>query len=385
MKRIPGIVTWMLLLAVLALGASACGGGRSDADESAGEAAGTDKRGDDGKDGEGEEQAVPVEVAHLERGPIEAVLRFSTNLEAEEAVGVYAQASRQVRTLGVEEGGRVQKGQVLLRLQDDEQRTHLARVKAQLDRARREFGRQERLYEQELISEQTYNDSRYELEQLELEIEDAERELSYTEVRAPISGTITQRMVSVGDTVTVNQHLFAMVDFDSIVARVYVPEKELARLEPGQPARIVAPALGVDSTYRGTIDRLSPVVDPRSGTVKVTVAIPRQQGLRPGMYVDVKLVTAVRDDAVLVPKRALVYDDDQTFVYRMTEEKRVERVYVVAALQNETMVEPRGGLEAGDAVVVAGQAGLKDGALVRLAGEVKAATSGDRPAARGKE
>ena len=122
------------------------------------------------------------------------------------------------------------------------------------------------------------------------------------------------------------------------------------------------------------VDRLSPVVDPASGTIKVTVAIPRQEGLRPGMYVDVQLVTDVHDDALLVPKRAVVYDDDQLFVYRMDPQaKTVERVYLKPLLESEQWIEPVEALAAGDRVVVAGQAGLKDGAKVRLAGEKPAA------------
>jgi membrane fusion protein (multidrug efflux system) len=88
------------------------------------------------------------------------------------------------------------------------------------------------------------------------------------------------------------------------------------------------------------------------------------------MYVDVQLVTDVRDDALLVPKRAVVYDDDQLFVYRMDPEAgTVERVYLRPVLEDEQWIQPAGGLEPGDRVVVAGQAGLKDGAKVRLAGE----------------
>jgi membrane fusion protein (multidrug efflux system) len=359
-----------LLLAVLALGSAACAGGSSEADDG-GDAAQAGEDNADGEDGTAkEDQAVPVEVVELERGPIEAVLRYSTNLEAEEEVGVYSQASRQVRRLNVEEGSRVRRGQVLVTLQDDEQRTRVAKVRSQLERARREHGRQTRLFEQDLISEQAFNDATYELDQLELELEDAQRELSYTDVTAPISGTVTRRYVGVGDQVTMNQHLFDLVDFDSIVARVYVPEKELGRLQRGQPARVTAPALGAERLFRGTVDRLSPVVDPASGTLKVTVDIPPQEGLRPGMYVDVQLVTDVRDDALLVPKRAVVYDDDQLFVYRMDPEAgTVERVYLRPVLEDEQWIQPAGGLEPGDRGVVAGPAGLKDGAKVRLAGE----------------
>lgn len=317
------------------------------------------------------DEAVPVEVSALAQGSIEEVLRFSTNLEAEESVGVYSQAARQVVSLQVEEGDRVAKGQVLLRLQDDEQRTELAKVQGQLAKARREYERQQNLWKEKLIPEQAFNDATYEMEQLELAIDEAERQLSYTVVRAPISGVVTGRHVNLGDQVTVNQHLFDLVDFDSLVARVYVPEKELSKLSDGMEARIVATALG-GAEYRGVIERLAPVVDPRSGTVKVTVAIPDWRGLRPGLYVDVALVTDTRDDALLVPKRALVFDQDQTYVYRVVagegaEPNKVERVRVEPALENAEAIQPAGTeLSPGDRLVIAGQAGLKDGTAVRV-------------------
>ena len=174
-------------------------------------------------------------------------------------------------------------------------------------------------------------------------------------------------MINVGDQITVNQHLFDIIDFDSIVARVYVPEKELARLRVGQQARITAEAAGARQ-HRGEIDRLAPRVDPRSGTVKVTVAIPPSEGLLPGMYVTVELITEVHDDAVLVPKKALVYDAEQLFVFRLKEDSSVERLLIQAALEDRDNIEPAGVLQAGDQVVIAGQASLKDGSQVRIVG-----------------
>jgi membrane fusion protein, multidrug efflux system len=369
-----------LLLASLAI--SGCGS-PNEADASSGDSGATtadavsndkDPADDSADDGEGDgkdkkkEEAVPVEVAELELGGIESVLRFSSNLEAEEQVKVFSQAKRLVTDLLVEEGDQVRKDQVLLRLQDDEQRSALAKAKSQLDKAQREFERQKRLFAQDLISEKVYNDANYELEQLQIAHEDAERELGYTEVRAPIGGTVTGRKVNLGDQVQIGQELFDIVDFDSIVALVYVPEKHLGELRPGLTARVSAQITG-GNDYVGRVERISPIVDPRSGTVKVTIDVGGQPGLRPGMYVDVNLVTATREDAVLVPKRALIYDNDQIFVYRVTGENRAERVFIETALTDKFYVEPREGLVKGDRVVVAGQAGLKDGALVKLPGQ----------------
>ena len=273
------------------------------------------------KDEKRKEEAVPVEVAALAHGEIEAVLRLSSNLEAEDEVQVFAEAPRRVTQLLVEEGTPVRAGRVLVQLQDEEQKSAVAKAEIELKESERDYERARELYEQKLVTEETFTEAGYKVERNRLALADARRELGYTQVRAPISGVVTERLVNLGDQVTVNQALFRIVDFDSIVARIYVPEKDLARLAVGQPARLKADALG-GRVFTGSIDRISPIVDPATGTVKVTVATPRQEGLRPGMYVEVELVTAVHDEALLVPKRALVYDNDQVFVFRLKADER---------------------------------------------------------------
>jgi membrane fusion protein (multidrug efflux system) len=314
------------------------------------------------------EEAVPVDVVALERGTIESALRFSATLEAERDVRVLAEAQRRVVELRVEEGDGVKAGALLIRLQDDEQQSALDKAEVELRRATREFNRQKSLFEQNLVSEQVFNEAASVFDQAEIAVDDARRNLAYTRVRAPFGGVVTERMVNVGDHVTLNQPLFRIIDFDSIVARIYVPQKELPSLATGLAARVTADAVGHASLV-GTVDRIAPVVDPGTGTIKVTVAIPRQQELRPGMYVEVELVTAVHEDALLLPKQAVVYDNDQLFVFRLGDERRVERIKIEPVLEDIESIEPASGLSEGDQIVVAGQASLKDGALVRLPGD----------------
>ena len=320
------------------------------------------------RDEDRKEEAVPVDVIELERGTIESALRFSATLEAERDVRVFAEAQRRVVELRVEEGDAVRTGALLIRLQDDAQKSALNKAEIELRQATREFDRQKSLFEQSLVSEQVFNDAALLFDQAEIAVDDARRNLAYTEVRAPFAGIVTERLVNVGDYVTLSQPLFRIVDFDSIVARIYVPEKELPDLATGLDARLTAEAIGGVS-FVGAVDRISPVVDPGTGTVKVTVATPRQEGLRPGMYVEVELVTAVHEDALLLPKRTVVYDNDQLFVFRLADERRVERIKVESLLEDVENIEPGGDLVEGDLIVAAGQASLKDGALVRLPGD----------------
>ncbi len=354
--RLAASASFLLLACVLPLLAGcAVGSGMAGEPPAAGDAAVAD------------DDAIPVAALPLFRGRIESVLRFSTNLEAENVVDVLAEAERHVTSLLVEEGDTVRAGQTMLLLEDEAQRTALRRVESQLERSRLEYERQRRLFEQDLISEQAYNQARYDREQLELALEDAERELGYATVQAPISGVVTERLVNVGDHVETHARLFQVVDFDSIVARVFVPERQLAGLFVGQPARVLAQSL--TGSREAAIERISPVVDPQSGTVKVTLGIPGNQGLLPGMYVEVDLVAAALEDTLLAPKRALVYDQEQVFVFRVAQDDdgpRAERLLVRVLIESEDVVHLEGDLTDGERLIVAGQAGLKDGARIRL-------------------
>jgi membrane fusion protein (multidrug efflux system) len=312
--------------------------------------------------------AIPVEVQPVTRGPIESVLRTFATLEAEQEVKVYARTGNRVVELKVEEGDRVEKDAVLVRLDDSNQRVAVARAVNALAKAQSELERLRPLHEQKLISDQAFTDAEFEVKGLTLALEDARRELDYTVIRAPLAGAITRRLVKLGDLVTPNQHLFDIIDFDSIVARVYVPEKDLPTLAEDQLARVKATALGA-RTFEGRVRRIAPIVDAKSGTVKVTIGFDDVGPLRPGMYVDVDLVLSQKDDAILISKRALTIHGDQTYAFRLGPDRRVERLLVEPRASDTLHVEPMEGFREGDLIVVAGQTALKDGAKVRLPGD----------------
>ena len=313
------------------------------------------------------EEGVPVEVATLVRGPIEEVIKASNHLEAEQTVKVFSRASNLLVELLVEEGDLVKKKQVLARLQNDDQKTTCDKALSQLNQAKANLKRTEQMFKGDLVSQRDYDDGKYGLEQLQLAMNEAQRQLDFTEIKAPIAGTITTRLVRLGDQVNPNQHLFDIIDFDSIVALVYVPEKRLSQLEIKKPARITAQSLG-DEVFEGFIKRISPVVDSKSGTVKVTLGVKGGGKLRPGMFVDAEIIVSTHPNALLVSKRSIVYDSDQMFVYRLGESNRVARVLVEPVLTDKDHIEPAAGFEAGDQIVIAGQTGLKDGGLVTLPG-----------------
>ncbi len=312
---------------------------------------------------------VPVEVAIVGRGPIEAHIDASANLDTESFVKVVSRTTNLVAELHVEEGDRVNKGDVLARLENESQRIELEKAAEKYKRDSAEYERQKHLVARKLVSDKQFADTTYTYQQSKLDRDNAKLNYDYTIIRAPIAGTVTQRLINLGDQVTNNKHLFDIVDFDTMVARIYLPEEHLKHLRVGQVANIRSQSFEA-RIFRGEVLRISPIVDAKTGTVKVTVKVRSQDMLRPGMYVDVSLVTDKKDNAILLPKKALVYDEEQTYYYRVNQSV-VEKIFVEADIVDIDYIRPISGVFEGDTVVIAGHSGLKDQARVRFVNDPK--------------
>ena len=311
---------------------------------------------------------VLVELEKVKRGTIEAILERSAALQAEEQVQVLARTQNPAVELLVEEGDHVEKDQVLLRLESDRQKTVYDQAMTQFDKARIEFERLEKLHNESLISESEYLNAKFAYDQARLQSETAKRDLDYTEVRAPIKGTITARSVKVGDKVTTGTSIFEIINLESTVAVVHAPEQYLPKLKKDMQARLISATLD-NQVFEGYVKRIAPVVDAEAGTVKVVVGVKELGSLSPGMWVQVELVLDENEEAILIPKRSITYAVDQTFAFKTyTDEegvRRAKRHLVVARNSDKEHIEPVDGFEEGDLIVVAGQGGLKDDSAIR--------------------
>jgi membrane fusion protein, multidrug efflux system len=312
-------------------------------------------------------EAVPVEVAPVTVGPISAFLSFNTNLETESIVDIYPQASGQVEAVLAEEGRIVAEGEPLLKIEDRELRADAEEATATYEHEKKGFARTQDIFERTgLINKQEYDDARYRLDQTRIRHERAQLKLSYATVRAPFAGVITSRDTQVGARVGSGTKAFSMVKLDEIVARVYVPGRYLTAVAENQPAIVTSEFLP-NRNFKGWVKRVSPVIDPKSGTFKVTVGVrgDKPSELPPGLFVGVRIVTDTRPAALLVPKRAIVYEGGERYVFTVANDRAAKRKLIVG-YEDPQNVEAVSGFEAGTAVVVLGQSGLKDGSLVRL-------------------
>ncbi len=329
---------------------TACGGGEESAEN-----------------GEDEEETppVPVEVSQPVRGDIYAVYSGTAPIEAFAEADVIAKVEGEIRELLVEEGDDVSKNQVLARLDGDRLRLELNESQARLRKLQRDFERNKDLREKGLISEGDFEKIQYDLEALQASYNLASLELDYTQIRAPIDGVVSERYVRLGNTIKVGEPLFRVTSFDPLVAYLYVPEREYRQLSPGQPVAIDIDALAGQRTI-ADVTRVSPIVDPETGTFKITVEISdEQRRIKPGMFARLSIVYDRHENALQVPRSAIVEDAGESSVF-IVEEGVAKRRTVETGFSQQGMIEITSGLEDDDDVVTVGQVGLKDDATVTV-------------------
>ena len=317
----------------------------------------------------GQTAAVPVVTADVVRETVSNFLVATTTLSAERSLDVLARASGEVVEVLVEEGDAVREGQLLAQLDPSDARLALAEAQAHYDNIQREYARTAELAKHGGVTDQELDNQRYQIELRTIALDRSRQQLADTEVRSPITGIVGERSVNRGATISANTRLFHVLDLDPLLAVIHIPAAGRQSLRAGQGVQIQA-AGGVQAS--GVIDRISPVVEAESGTVKVTVQLDGAGtdagALVPGSFVTVLVPTETRPNAVVVPKRAILLERDQSIVYRVQDGVAV-RTPVTVGLSAQDLAEITSGLSVGDAVVTVGHESLRDGAPVRAAGE----------------
>lgn len=307
---------------------------------------------------------VPVSVEPAKIGSISSTYSANATLEAEAEAEVLARISGLVQRLLHEEGDAVRAGEPLLQIENDEYRLRVEQAEARTANLRSRFDRMKGMVEKQLVSEEEFDTAQSDLASAEADEGLARLELGYTTVRSPFTGRVVQRLVDPGQNVNSGTPLFRVADFDPLLAEVHVPSKEFRTLRTDQEVTLLLDS--DDRVLRGRIDRVSPVIDPTSGTIKVTIEVESYpEGTRPGDFAEVRIVTERRDDRTLVPRVAVVTDKGETVVF-VEVDGTAERRSVETGFSDEQHFEILSGVAPGENVVVKGQRSLRHGQSVRV-------------------
>jgi len=201
---------------------------------------------------------------------------YETALAPIHEVRIVARLEGEIVRVDVEEGRRVPAGMVLAGIEDRERLTTLAMRKAEADRAESAWGRADKLHQQKVISDEQHITARADREIALARQEQAQIDVDRCAVRTPIAGVVELRRVQVGQMVKEGDLLFQIGDPNTLRAEVLLPESRLGTVRVGQKVRVIPAAGGDPTTARVT--RVSPLVDPASGTFRVVVDLDNRAG-----------------------------------------------------------------------------------------------------------
>ena len=194
----------------------------------------------------------------------------------------------------------------------------------------------------------------------------AQAQLSYTEIRSPINGVVTDRPVWPGETPPSGTPLLTIMDTSPIVARAHIPQDQAALLKPGDPATITAPDV---PPVPAKVTIVSPALDPGSTTVEVWVEADNKSGaLRPGSTVQVKMVARTIENAIAIPEQALLKTPEGgSSVMVVDNQSKAHQTEVETGIRSGDMVQITKGLQPGQTVVTTGAYGLPDNTQIKVA------------------
>lgn len=320
-------------------------------------------KGHEGGGGGGGPPAMPVEVAVARTDTVVDAILATGQVEAMQSIELRPEIEGRIAEILVREGAEVARGIPLFKVDDAELKAQVARAEADRDLARQSLARTRDLLEQKASSQAELERAEATARSNEAQLELLKVRLDRTVVRAPFAGVVGQRFVSLGDYVTTDTRLVSLQTVSPQRAAFQVPERYADQLRRGQQVTFRVAALR-DREFTGRVDFVDPVVQLPGRTITVKAVVPNpHRELQSGMFIEARLATAVRPNAVVIPEDAVLPLQGATIVWVVVGGKATRRT-VDLGVRTPGFVEARSGVEADEQVVVGGQERLAEGAPV---------------------
>jgi len=309
----------------------------------------------------------PVEIGKPEKLDWPRSIVAVGTLRSDESIMVRSELSGRIAALNFREGQPVRKGQVLVQLDDSVTRAELAQAKANLQLARAKYDRAVELVARNFISSQARDEAENGLKVAEANVALIEARLSRFSIEAPFSGTVGLRAASVGDYVKDGQDIVNLEKTDPIKVDFKVPELYQSKVRVGQSLAVTLDAL-TGRSFNGMVYAVNPQLDAAGRAVVLRATMPNRDGqLKPGMFARVRLSLGESGETLVLPEQAVFMQGDEQILYRVIDGRAV-RTRVDVGQRRDGKVEIVQGVNADDAIVVAGWQRLRDGSPVRPAG-----------------
>lgn len=341
------------------LGIAACGGSNA-APPQQGQGGGGGGRGERGPGG-----PVPVEVVTARTDTVIEAITATGQIEAMQSIELRPEVDGRLVDILVNEGAVVAQGTPLFKVDDAELKAQVARAAADRDLAQQALTRTKQLLQEKAAAPADVERAEAQMRGTQAALDLLQLRLDRTTVRSPFAGIVGRRLASLGDYVNSSTRLITLQTVNPQRAVFQVPERYADELKVGQIVLFRVAALG-DRDFSGRVDFVDPVVTlpARTITAKAQVANPRRE-LSAGMFIEARLQTDRRPNAVVIPEDAVSPMQGEMWVWVVSGDK-ADRRQVTLGIRNPGVVEIRAGIKPGDQVVVGGAERLTPGAQVQV-------------------
>ena len=314
----------------------------------------------------GQGQAITVEATKVMLEAMPQSITAVGSVRSDESVTLRPEVTGRIAEIRFREGQAVTKGSLLVKLDDSVTKADADQARANLWLAKSKSDRAAELNQKGFVSAQAKDEAEGGLRVAQATVQSAEARLAKMEIRAPFSGVIGLRQVSVGDYVKDGQDMVNLEAIESLKVDFRVPEMFLRQVQVGQSLQLTLDAVP-GKTFEGKVLAINPLVDAAGRSVVLRAQI-RNTGaaLRPGMFARVRLITRERADSLVVPEQALVPQGEDQYVFKIVD-GRAQRAKVEIGQRREGKVEVVRGVAADDLIVTAGHLKIRDGTTVKLA------------------
>jgi len=312
------------------------------------------------------QQATPVEATIITPKLLRDKVETTGNIMANESVDLKSESSGKIVEIHFQEGRPVKKNDLLIKTNDAELQARLLRVHQQKKLAAEREYRQRQLLQKQAISQEEYDQTANELNNLKAEEQLIKAQIDKTEIHAPFDGVIGLRAVSIGDYITPSSKIASLQDINPVKIDFSIPEKYAQRVKVGDKIHFTVGSN--DTVYEGSVYALEPRITEDTRTLQIRAIAKNEQGtLLPGSFAEVELILNEINNAVMIPSEALIPEFQGQKVYVNHSGKAIPKD-VKTGIRTADKIQITNGLASGDTVITAGIQNLRPGAPIEITG-----------------
>jgi membrane fusion protein, multidrug efflux system len=306
---------------------------------------------------------VPVETIEIAPDSFEDFIRISGIVEAIEDATISSENSGRIQSI-LERGEYVQQGEIIANMDDRLSRSQYEAARTSFELADDTYQRLLALYEEQIISTQDFQSARAQRDQAKAQMDQAEKQLLDTHVEAPFSGRVEERFVRIGELINPGMPVVRIVNTEVVRITAGVPERYSGQIIEGNPVNVRLRSQN-GSSFDSEVTFAGNVIDNATRTYPIEIELHNSEGIiKPEMVVDIYVRRTTIDDAIVIPRTAVVRDEEGINVFVVTEvngEPVAELVPVSTGFATGPIIEITDGLQEGDEVIITGMSTLSVG------------------------